>query len=312
MDDRTNRLANVLIDTFGVAQGDRVALLAANRMEVAEVLAAVHKAGAVYSGLNFRFQRDELTGALDNAEPRVLLRPASSLPKAGPWPASCGIAVIDLDDDGPRRVRGAARGALRRRAPPRMHDVRPARRVLHRLHIGSTGPAEGRAVRPRGHDPARDGRRARVRDRRAVALPDADPAQLQRHITIAAVLWLGGAALGFADSRGFDPDRFADEVTSAGRSRTRSWCRRSSCRVLDRLDPTTSSLATLTTIGYGSSPIAPDRLGELVRPVRAGLHPALRDGRDRVDRDDAAQGRPCRALAERPAAPGLVRARRPS
>ena len=56
---RSNQVAHLLADA-GVARGDRVALLAPNRLEVCEVMAGVAKAGMVYVGLNFRLSAEDL------------------------------------------------------------------------------------------------------------------------------------------------------------------------------------------------------------------------------------------------------------
>jgi fatty-acyl-CoA synthase len=73
---------------------------------------------------------------------------------------------------------------------------------------------------------------------------------------------MAGAAVGFLDSRGFAPDGFVNEVES--RRITHSFLVPTQLmRVLaDPPDPT--RLASLETLGYGSSPISPDRLGSLV------------------------------------------------
>ena len=72
-----------------------------------------------------------------------------------------------------------------------------------------------------------------------------------------------GAALGFADNRSFDPERFADVV--AGERVTHSFLVPTQLmRVLESGPGLVERLATLETLGYGSSPISPDRLRLLV------------------------------------------------
>ena len=68
LDRRSNQVAHLLAD-MGVDRGDRVALLAPNRLEVCEVLAGVAKAGMVYVGLNFRLSATDLSHIIGNAEP---------------------------------------------------------------------------------------------------------------------------------------------------------------------------------------------------------------------------------------------------
>ena len=71
-----------------------------------------------------------------------------------------------------------------------------------------------------------------------------------------------GGAIGFSDTRGFSPDRFAAEVRLTRATHT-FLVPTMLFRVLEAgLD--SSSMPTLQTIGYGSSPIPPDRVRDLV------------------------------------------------
>jgi acyl-CoA synthetase (AMP-forming)/AMP-acid ligase II len=82
------------------------------------------------------------------------------------------------------------------------------------------------------------------------------------NITIVPCLTVG-AAVGFEDSRGFDPNHFADAIASVGATHT-FLVPTQLVRILDQLPVDEKRLSTLTTLGYGSSPISPDRLGELI------------------------------------------------
>lgn len=261
LDDRTNRLGNLLADRFGVSPGERVALLAENRMEVAEVLAAVHKAAAVYTGLNFRFQRDELVAALENAEPRVLLVSGDLAPEGTAVALELGIPVVDLDDTSPDGYE-ALLLAARATAPEQLHAVRPRDEACIVYTSGSTG-------RPKGvcFDHAAMTQHATVAcleyeigtdSRYLVQIPHNSSVNITMAPCMAA-----GAALGFADNRAFDPDRFAETVQRARVTHT-FLVPTQLMRILDQLAPSDTRLASLSTIGYGSSPIAPDRLGMLI------------------------------------------------
>ncbi|MGH8220837.1 MAG: AMP-binding protein [Steroidobacteraceae bacterium] len=72
LDRRSNRLAHALI-AAGVEAGDRVALLAFNRLDYAVVTQAVAKCGALLVPMNFRFGPEEIRHVLRDAEPRVML-----------------------------------------------------------------------------------------------------------------------------------------------------------------------------------------------------------------------------------------------
>ncbi len=68
---RSNRLAHGLI-ARGVGIGDRVALLAYNRLDYAIVVQAVAKCGAILVPMNFRLAAAEIAHVLADAEPRAL------------------------------------------------------------------------------------------------------------------------------------------------------------------------------------------------------------------------------------------------
>ncbi len=69
---RSCRLANALLG-LGLAKGDRVAILAYNRVEWAELYAATAKAGLVAVPINFRLVAREILAILEHAEVAALL-----------------------------------------------------------------------------------------------------------------------------------------------------------------------------------------------------------------------------------------------
>jgi fatty-acyl-CoA synthase len=68
-----NRAANLLRERFGVGKGDRVAVLATNRVEYLEIWFACGKLGAILQTLNWRLTPHELRELIDDARPTVLL-----------------------------------------------------------------------------------------------------------------------------------------------------------------------------------------------------------------------------------------------
>jgi acyl-CoA synthetase (AMP-forming)/AMP-acid ligase II len=68
---RSNRLAHGLIGA-GIEPGDRVALLAYNRLDYAVVVQAVAKCGAILVPMNFRLAPPEIGQLLADAEPKIL------------------------------------------------------------------------------------------------------------------------------------------------------------------------------------------------------------------------------------------------
>jgi fatty-acyl-CoA synthase len=69
---RSCRLANALLG-LGLAKGDRVAVLAYNRVEWAEIYAATAKAGLVCVPINFRLVGPEVRFAVENSESSALI-----------------------------------------------------------------------------------------------------------------------------------------------------------------------------------------------------------------------------------------------
>jgi long-chain acyl-CoA synthetase len=72
LNDRVNQLARVLLDR-GAVQGDKVMLLARNRIECVEAFFACAKIGVVYSPINWRFAPAEIEYVLDDSGCAILL-----------------------------------------------------------------------------------------------------------------------------------------------------------------------------------------------------------------------------------------------
>ena len=262
LDERTDRLANALIEQHGVRPGDRVALLVHNRLEVIEVLVAVHKAAAVYVGLNFRMEPEDFDGIFDNAEPQLVITEDEYRDEAARLAERAGIAVVSMGVDGGDSDYEAliAKGAAR--PTDVVHSSKGDDHACIVYTSGTTG-------RPKGvlFDHAAMLQHATVaaieyeitRDTRYLIQI---PHNSSVNITMAPCLVVG-AAVGFADNRGFEPDRFADEVASGAVTHT-FLVPTQLMRVHAQLPARDPRLATISTLGYGSSPIAPDRLGELV------------------------------------------------
>jgi fatty-acyl-CoA synthase len=71
-DERASRLANALLG-LGLAQGDRVALLAYNCVEWLEIYVALARAGLVAVPINFRLMPAEIAYIVDNSEARAVI-----------------------------------------------------------------------------------------------------------------------------------------------------------------------------------------------------------------------------------------------
>jgi acyl-CoA synthetase (AMP-forming)/AMP-acid ligase II len=261
LDRRTNRLAHVITGSYGVAKGDRVALLVPNRLEVLEVLGACAKAGAIYCGLNFRLGREEYESIFDNAEPRLVITGSEHLELAQELAGPRGIPVLSIDDegtDGYEALMAGASDAL----PASVHEVRPEDDFCIVYTSGTTG-------RPKGvlFDNNAVLQHATVASieyeldstsRWLMALPHNSSVQ----ITLLPLLLVGGAT-GFSDNRGFDAVRFAEEVRR--RRATHTYLVPTLLfRVLEA-GLVKDDIPTMQTIGYGAAPIPPERVDELLQ-----------------------------------------------
>ncbi len=284
-----------------------MALLVHNRLEVCEVLAGVAKAGGTYVGLNFRLSPTELDHILGNAEPRLLITEAEYAELAADAAGRAGIAWVSVDDPAYEALLAAASPA-----PPRtLHEVRPADDLCIVYTSGTTGTPKGVWF-----DHARVLQHATVAaleyeidaaTRYLVAIPHNSSV----NITFAPGFTMG-AAIGFTDSRGFDPERYAAEV--ARTRATHSYLVPTQLyRLLDHLPPGSDALTTMRTLGYGAAPMAPDKIGLLLErfgPIftqlygmaeiasigtmlRKGDHAAAADGRPELF---ASAGQPSYAI----------------
>ena len=101
LDVRSACLAGGLAEV-GVGRGDRVALLAPNRVEVIEVLLAMAKLGAIQVPLNYWIRGEFLQYQLNDCGARVLIADRAGYETAEPLLAGTGIEhVVILDDEPP-------------------------------------------------------------------------------------------------------------------------------------------------------------------------------------------------------------------
>ncbi|QYB00407.1 AMP-binding protein (plasmid) [Rhodococcus sp. USK10] len=258
VNDRANRLANLLIDRYGVARGDRVAVLVANRMEVLELVGGCAKAGAVYVGLNFRLGEPEYADIFTNCDPKVILADSELAPMARRLTDGTDTVVLDIDDPTQYETQLSASSET---TPALERQVGPDDDFCIVYSSGTTGRPKGilfsvgatlqhAAVAAVEYE-------LTPQTRWMITIPHNSSMQ----ITLAPLTLLGGA-IGFSDSRGFKPERFVEDVQSNAVTHT-FLVPTMLIRLLEsEYGPDT--IPTLQTIGYGSAPIAPDRVAALV------------------------------------------------
>ena len=257
LDERTNRLARWLRDAHDVSTGDRLAVLLPNRCEVVEYLVAAHKAALVYVGLNFRMDDSDLRSVFENAEPRLLVTCEEFRATAEMLQEAFGVPFVMIED-----LVGTKSPLTNSSAEPLGLFPASGDHACIVYTSGTTG-------RPKGvlFDHSAMSQHATVACLEYEITPDTRyliqiPHNSSVNITIAPCLMMG-AAIGFQDSRSFSPDTFASVVAQF--AVTHSFLVPTQLmRVLDQLTDDDGRMSTLTTLGYGSSPISPDRLRDLV------------------------------------------------
>lgn len=124
--------AAAALASLGVGRGDRVAVLAKNRLEQIDLLFACARLGALFVPLNWRLKEPELVFLLDDAEPKVVffgrafecVMGRAELPQPGlrrrrPQEGQRRAAEPHHRDESCRRERAGPRGAGARQALPR-------------------------------------------------------------------------------------------------------------------------------------------------------------------------------------------------
>ncbi|MGA0065168.1 MAG: class I adenylate-forming enzyme family protein [Ilumatobacteraceae bacterium] len=257
LDERTNRLARWLRDAHDVSTGDRLAVLLPNRCEVVEYLVAAHKAALVYVGLNFRMDDSDLRSVFENAEPRLLVTCEEFRATAEMLQEAFGVPFVMIED------------LVGTKSPLKNSSAEPLGLFPASGDHACIVYTSGTTGRPKGvlFDHSAMSQHATVACLEYEITPDTRyliqiPHNSSVNITIAPCLMMG-AAIGFQDSRSFSPDTFASVVAQF--AVTHSFLVPTQLmRVLDQLTDDDRRMSTLTTLGYGSSPISPDRLRDLV------------------------------------------------
>ncbi len=147
LDRRSNQLAHALA-AGGIGTGDRVALLAYNRLDYAVVTQAVAKCGALLVPMNFRFGAEEIRHVLTDAEPKALflepgfepaVREAIARGAPAPW-----LIRLDPEGPGPDPAAESADGLARGHAgSPLGREVDPQSPCVIMYTSGTTGFPKG-------------------------------------------------------------------------------------------------------------------------------------------------------------------------
>ncbi len=258
LEERSNRFGNAIIGRYGLERGDRRRAARAQPARGLEVLAGTAKAGLTYVGMNFRLSWHDLEAILANAEPRLLVTEHEYAELAHQAGEHFDLPVLDVD--------APAYAELLREAaakpPDALHQIRPEDDFCIVYTSGTTGTPKGVLF-----DHGRVLQHATVaaleyeidRDTRYLV---AIPHNSSVNITFVPGFTMG-SAIGFSDSRGFDPERFAAEVKRHQATHT-YLVPTQLYRLLEQLPTQSRDLSSISTLGYGAAPMAPDKVGALV------------------------------------------------
>jgi malonyl-CoA/methylmalonyl-CoA synthetase len=119
VDERSNRMAHALA-ARGIAQGDRVCVYLANRIEIIDLFLACVKLGAIFVPINILYRDREMSHILSDAEPKLLVteRELPGLLDDKSDNNASTVAFPDLDGDAPAALvytsgtTGTSKGAI--------------------------------------------------------------------------------------------------------------------------------------------------------------------------------------------------------
>jgi fatty-acyl-CoA synthase len=145
---RSNQLSHALL-AAGIAPGERIGLLAHNRLDYAVITQAVAKCGAVLVPMNFRFGASEIRHVLGHAEPKLLFiessfeaQVAAAIAAGAPAPRIITLPSEALGTDG-RATPGTALGESGAPEVDPPVSVDPASPCVIMYTSGTTGFPKG-------------------------------------------------------------------------------------------------------------------------------------------------------------------------
>jgi fatty-acyl-CoA synthase len=142
--DEIHKMANFLRKECGVVKGDRVAILALNRVEYIKLFFGASRLGAILVPLNIRLAPNEFIYYLQDAEPKAFFFDKNYLAIIDGLKSKVKIPhYVCIDDDNTvGKSLPAAWGGLSTQRPPEV-DIKPADPQLIIYTSGTTGLAKG-------------------------------------------------------------------------------------------------------------------------------------------------------------------------
>jgi fatty-acyl-CoA synthase len=253
--ERVVRLANRLVE-LGVRPGDRVAIFVFNRLEVVELLVATAHVGAIATPLNFRLSEHDLRSILHDAAPTIVVTQRELHELVADVAHEISAAVVLLGDEYETDLLAAST------RPPALPTPRAEDDVLIQYTSGTTGRSKGavftntatlmhaaNVALEYGLDAA---------SRVLVSIPHNSATNIQ---TIPALY--AGCTIVFSEVRSFDGAEWIDRVGRLRASHSQV-VPTMLYRVLESWRRAPFELPTMRRLGYGSAPIPPERVRELL------------------------------------------------
>lgn len=206
LDAAVSRCAGLLAETYGCGAGDRVAVLAKNRVEQIILHHACARAGLIFVPLNWRLNPGEIAVLLDDIEPKILIGDAE-LERVGLEGLSIDLIAAQIDTATPM--------------PPRAIDPEQISLIL--FTSGTSGAPKGVMLSERAltQTAINLGVLAQV-DRNSVFLVDSPMFHIIGMVSsVRPVLAQGGVVL---VSDGFIPDRTLSRLSDPSLKATHYFC----------------------------------------------------------------------------------------
>ena len=272
LNQQTNQLAHGLM-SLGVGPGDKVGIFSYNCIEFVVAYYAIAKCGGVVVPLNFRYKRDELTYAVNNAAPKVLFFGSDFISPVDEARADFDSLVHLVAISGEPLEEGLTFTNVmegRSISEPAI-KVDPASPCTIMYTSGTTGAPKGVLASHSAWLNTYVGMIVEgdvLQDEIAlVPIPLFHGGGM--HATLQPTLVMGGTVV--IMGRGFDPDRILSAVNHYKVTMT-MWVPTQLAMLVNHPNTPKYDTSTLKKIWYGSSPISPTVLGASMDLFKAGFY----------------------------------------
>ena len=257
LETRSNRLAHYLTEVAGVRAGNRVGYLLYNRLEVIELLVACAKLGAIAAPMNFRLTETDLRAIFGNAGVRLVVIQPEFAELVHSLAAELDFGVLLTEEE----YEGAADSGSAT-PPASMLATDGSADALIQYTSGTTGRPKGATFTHHAvlHHAANVALEYAIdsSSRVLISIPHNSATNIQ---TIPALY--AGATLVLGDVQSFDGQAWLERVHRLGVTHSQV-VPTMLYRVLEVARRSGQAISSMRRLGYGSAPIPPERVSELV------------------------------------------------